>query len=99
MLKQSSTALILCARQAERSVLSTDPLGSLGGFDTQLLERRHDVRSVRSGIHLLVDVQDLAVFANVKRPTKRKLPFRGNNTIATGHLPAGIAEDGIVQFE
>ena len=102
VLKRLSTALVLCApenRAARYARRPGIPSKSLCGFDTQLFERRHDVRSVRPGIHLLVDVQDFAIFANVKRPAERKFPFRGDNTIVTGHLATRIAEDGVVQFE
>ena len=48
---------------------------------------------------LLVDVQDLSVFANVECPAERELAFAGHDAISLGDFALGITQDRIIQAE
>ena len=69
------------------------------GFHAQFLERLGGVGAVLAGPHLFVDLQDLAVFADVKRPPKRHGPRVRHHTIGAGGLLGGIAQDWVIQLQ
>ena len=73
--------------------------GSLLGFHAQLLERLSCVGTVLAGPYFLIDLQDLAVFADVKRPPKRHGPRVRHHTIGAGGLLGGIAQYRVIQLQ
>ena len=67
--------------------------------DAQFFQFSGDVLAVRIRFHFLVDEQDFAVRADVNRPAKRNLTFRGHDAIGFGNFLGRVAEDGVIEFE
>ena len=67
-------------------------------LDAQLLERLGAVVAVGAGIDFLVDLQNLAVLANVKCPPMREWPKGGHHAVFLGRLFRRVAEDGVVRL-
>ena len=73
--------------------------GSLLGFHAQFLERLGGVSAVLAGSHFLVNLQDFAVLADVKRPPKRHGPRVRHHAVGAGGLLGGIAQDWVLQLQ
>ena len=72
---------------------------SLLGFYAHFLERLGGVGAVLTSPHLFVDLQDLAVFADVKRPPERYRPRGRDHAVSAGRFLGGIAQDRVIQFQ
>ena len=72
---------------------------SLLGSYAQLLERFSGIGAVLAGSHFFVDLQDLAVFADVKGPPVRQAAGGGHHPISLGRFLGGIAQDRVIQFQ
>lgn len=55
--------------------------------------------AMRIRFHFLVNEQDLAVHADVNRPAKWDLTFRGHDAIRFGNFLGWIAEDRVIEFQ
>ena len=72
---------------------------SLLGFHAQFLECLGGVGAVLAGPHLLVDLQDLAVLAYVKRPPVWQAPGGSYHAVSLGRFLSGIAQDRVIQLQ
>ena len=72
---------------------------SLFGFHAQFLERLGGVGTVLAGSHFFVDLQDLAVLADVERPPIWQATGGGHHAIGLGRFLGGIAQDRVIQFQ
>ena len=72
---------------------------SLFGFHAQFLERLGGVGAVLAGSHFFVDLQDLAVLADVERPPERYRPCGRDHAVSAGRFLGGIAQDRVIQFQ
>ena len=54
---------------------------------------------MRIRFHFLVDEQNLAIRADVNRPAKWNLAFRGHHAISFGNSLGRIAEDRVIEFQ
>ena len=72
---------------------------SLLGFYAHFLERLGGVGAVLTSPHLFVDIQDLAVFADVKSPPERYRPRGRDHAVSAGRFLGGIAQDRVIQFQ
>ena len=72
---------------------------SLLGFYAQFLERLGGVGAVLAGSHFFVDLQDLAVLADVERPPVWQATGGGHHAIGLGRFLGGIAQDRVIQFQ
>ena len=54
---------------------------------------------MRSGLYLVIDEQDLSVFANVERDTAGIFLVAGHHAVSFGRFPGWIAQDRIIQAE
>src|SRR5688572_23572277 len=64
--------------------------------DAQLLELRRDVRAMVGGLDLVVDVQNLAVLANVKGHAGSVFLFRRHDAKGLGRRASRVSQDGII---
>ena len=64
--------------------------------DLQLLQTGHSVCAGRCGFDLAVNVEDLTLLANVKRPAFRDWSTFMYHPVSLGDFLSWIAEDGIV---
>ena len=62
----------------------------------QLLQTSHSVCAGRCGFDLAVNVEDLTLLANVKRPAFRDGSTFMHHPVSLGDFLSWIAEDGIV---
>ena len=66
--------------------------------DFQFLQPGGHVRSRRVGLHLAIDVEDLAVGSDVEGPASRKA-HRGQHAVRGGDLLVGVGQNRIVGLE
>jgi len=64
--------------------------------DLQLLQSGYRVGSGRCGLDLTVNVEDLSILPNVKRPALRDGSTFMYHTVRLGDLLSWVAEDGII---
>ncbi|MFT5411358.1 MAG: hypothetical protein ACI8XO_004893 [Verrucomicrobiales bacterium] len=68
-------------------------------IDLQFFELFGDVFACRFGIHVFVDRQDLALFADVKRVAVGEPAKFGHHPIGLGRLALLVGEDRVVELE
>ena len=68
-------------------------------FHAQFLERLGGVGAVLAGPHFLVDLHDLAVFADVERPPIWQATGGSYHAVCPGRFLGGIAQDRVIQFQ
>ena len=76
----------------------TELLGPALGH-TQFGELGGDILPVRGGAHLLVDVENPAIHADVKRPARRERLVLVDDPVRGCHLTCGIAEKRVIDSQ
>jgi hypothetical protein len=74
----------------------THPSGTWQLQDLQLLQPGYSVGSSRCGLDLAVNVEDLSILPNIKRPAFSDGSTFMYHTVRLGDLLSWIAEDGII---
>jgi hypothetical protein len=99
---ESSPSQLLSIRPTIAHLLEGDhgslanPSGTWQLQDFQLLQPGYSIRSSRCGFDLAVNVKDLTILPNIKRPALRNGPTFMHYTVRLGDFLSRVAEDGII---